>query len=300
MRYSRENQATKSQVGTDRPKDMISRHRSLGIVAAACCLLAVGCGSQFVKTLVDIAKLRTEIVKKFGEEGVNVRVNNSSTVVVTFINSPLNDQSWQERSKRALETALVVKAHYPAIKTIDAIWVGFSRQESHFGVINYAEYMDHFGFDNEARPLIIPEEDPATSEEDDSQPIARYSPTARQTDISLTGIQLEGEPGAGVTMIPHFTLTGDATRTALKAPMIVTFDFASYAPKPKFPGLSTITISADRKIVFEAKGQFSTSKLADGTFSEFLHVPLPYRAFSDMTAGENVSIKGWNAGLRTI
>jgi len=270
---------------------MTSRHRSLGIVATACCLLAAGCGSQFVKTLVDIAKLRTEIVKKFGEESVNVRVNNSSTVIVTFINSPLNNQGPQERSKRAQETALVVKAHYPAIKTVDEIWVGFSRQETHFGVINYAEYMDQFGFDNQARPLIMPEEDPASSEEDDSQPIARYSPTVRQTDISLTGVQLEGKPGAGVTMVPHFALTGDATKAALKAPMIVTFDFASYAPKPKFPDLSTITISADRKIVFEAKGQFSTSKLADGTFSEFLHLPLPYRAFINMTTGENVSIK---------
>jgi hypothetical protein len=181
-----------------------------------------------------------------------------------------------------------VKAHYPAIKTVDEIWVGFSRQETHFGVINYAEYMDQFGFDNQARPLIMPEED-------DSQPIARYSPTVRQTDISLTGVQLEGKPGAGVTMVPHFALTGDATKTALKAPMIVTFDFASYAPKPKFPDLSTITISADRKIVFEAKGQFSTSKLADGTFSEFLHLPLPYRAFINMTTGENVSI---NVGTR--
>src|SRR5258705_258848 len=203
----------------------------------------------------------------------------------------MKDQSREERSKRAQDTALAVKAHYTAIKTTDEIWVGFSRQESHFGVINYTEYMDHFGFDNEARPLVMPEEDPRSSEEDDSQPIARYSPTVRQTDISLTGVQLEGKPGAGVTMIPHFALTGDATKTALKAPMIVTFDFASYAPKPKFPGLSTITISAAGKIGFEAKGQFSTSKLADGTFSEFLHLPLPYRVFSDMTAGEKVTIK---------
>ena len=57
-----------------------------------------------------------------------------------------------------------------------------------------------------------------------------------------------------------------------------------------FPGEPKITVLADGKTVYETSAQFSTSKLPDGKFSEFLVLPIPYPAFRHMTTGKRLSI----------
>src|SRR4051794_19803363 len=83
------------------------------------CLLACGCsaGKELGKTLGDLANVRSELMKKFDEKDVNLRVNtfeNRTSISVIYVNSPLNEKTPGERAKRAQETAEIVKQHYPA------------------------------------------------------------------------------------------------------------------------------------------------------------------------------------------
>ena len=56
----------------------------------------------------DMMALRGQIATQFHEARVQVNVIRSGTVVVTFINSPLNGASSEEKQKRADEVAAFV------------------------------------------------------------------------------------------------------------------------------------------------------------------------------------------------
>src|ERR1051325_1663643 len=81
------------------------------------CLLAYGCNSakEIGKTLGELTNIRSKLIKKFGENDVNLRVNtfeNRTSISVIYVNSPLNEKTSDERAKRAQETAEIVKQHY--------------------------------------------------------------------------------------------------------------------------------------------------------------------------------------------
>lgn len=254
--------------------------------------MAVSCGTQIVKSLGDLAQLQGEIAKEYKEAGVNVRLNNNAFLVVTFINSPLNKNEPEERSRRAQETATFVKTHYRSMGTIEEVWVGFVRQETRYIVVNYTENLDMFGFDRNAQPLRMRDEYSSRMPENDLSPSANYSPRTKETDISISGFQLQGTLKQGLTLSPHFTVTGDATGgKLLPPPKSVSFDFASYGPKPKFPDETRVTLLSDEKVVFKTTQQFSTSRFDDGSSSEFLLMQVPYEAFRRMTAGERLVIR---------
>jgi hypothetical protein len=270
-----------------------SRAQSLIAALLLGCLLAAGC-TQLAKSLVEISRLQAEIVKEFGEKDVNVNLNNSRMLTVTFVNSRLNNKGPEERARRAAQTATFVNRHYPAIDNLDEIWVGFVRMETHFIFVHNSQSLAFFGFDKNARPLATPEEWPPASNSDNSvRPTAIYTPQLDQTDVRITRLQLEGDLNYGLAVSPHFMVPGDATgiRKSSSLPRSVTFDFASYSEKSMFPGEPKITFLADGKIVFETAAQFSTSKSLEGKFSEFLLLQVPYPAFRGMTAGKTLMLR---------
>jgi hypothetical protein len=59
----------------------------------------------------DSMALREQITTQFHEPRVQVNVIDNGTVVVTFINSPLNGASPEEKQKRADEVAAFVMKH---------------------------------------------------------------------------------------------------------------------------------------------------------------------------------------------
>jgi len=69
----------------------------------------------------DMMLLREQIATQFHEARVQVNVIGSGTVVVTFINSPLNSASPEEKQKRADEVAAFVmkncKHPVPEVRT---------------------------------------------------------------------------------------------------------------------------------------------------------------------------------------
>jgi hypothetical protein len=271
---------------------MLTMYRSSLCVVLTSCLLAFGCSAakDLGKTLGDLAMVRAELIKKYGEQDINLRVNtlqNRTSISVVYVNSPLNEKSTEERAKRAQETAEIVKQHYPSIKNVSEIWVGFMRVATRLVVFHWSEMLEARGFDNEARAL----RDPGATPLDPSQPVVRYLASQNKTDISSNGIQLEGTPEKGVTIVPHFSVAGDVNKTTPKPPDEVSLDFAAFSEKPKFPNITKLVFLSDNKIVYRTEGQFSTSKIAGDMYSEFLYLKVPPAVFLKISSGSTVKIK---------
>ena len=256
------------------------------------CLFAYGCNTakELGKTLGDLAMVRTEIINKFGEKDVNLNVNsfeNWTRISVVYVNSPLNQKTTEERVKRAQETAEIVRQHYPSIKNVNEIWVGFMRATTRLVVFHWSEMIEAHGFDNEARAL----RDPRSAPLDPTQPAIRYSASQNQTDISGSAIQLEGTSENGVILFPHFSVAGDVNKTTPKPPAEVALDFAAFSEKPKFPNLTKLVFLSDDKIVYRTEGQFSTSKIAGDMYSEFLYLKVPTAEFLKISSGSTIKLK---------
>lgn len=267
---------------------MLTVHKLSLFVVLTICLLTVGCNTakEIGRTLGDLAVVRAEVIKKFGEKDVNVNVNtfqDQMRISVMFVNSPLNDASKEERTKRSQETVEIVKQHYPAIKNVSEIWIGFLRVTTRMVVFHYSEMLDAYPFNNEGRPLL----DPRTPPVEPDQPSVRYMPNQKAAEISSSGIQLEGTEEKGVTLFPHFLVATDAE----KAPDEVSLDFAAFSDKPKFPDVTKIVFIADKEMVYSTEGQFSTSKIAGDMYSEFLYLKIPTAAFLKISSGRVVKIK---------
>src|ERR1043165_1796900 len=256
------------------------------------CLLAYSCNNakDVRKTLGDLALVHSELVKKFGEQEVKLSVNtfeNQTRIFVIYVNSPLNLKSSDDRAQRAQETAEIVRQRYPSIKSSNEIWVGFMRVTTSLVIFHWSEMIESYGFDNEARAFRGPGPAPV----DLSQPAVRYLPSQNQTDISSSGIQLEGTPERGVLFIPHFSVEGDIKKSTPKLPIEVALDFAAFSAKPKFPNVTKIVFLSDDKVVYRTEGQFSTSKIADDMYNEFLYLKVPTAMFLKITSGSRVKIR---------
>lgn len=262
-------------------------------IALVICLLSYGCrtAKDIGTTLGELTTVRSELIKKFGED-VNLHIytfQHQTNISITYVNSSLNLKTTEERAKRAQETAEIVRQYYPSIKNVSEIWVGFMRVTTRLVVFHWSEMIEVRGFDNEARALRAP--DTAPLDPDPNRPGVRYSANQNKTEISGRGIQLEGTSEKGVTVFPHFSVVGDANKTRSKPPNEVVLDFAVFSEKPKFPNLTKIVFLSDNKIVYRTEGQFSTSKIADDTYSEFLYLQVPTAAFLKILSGRIVTIK---------
>ena len=271
---------------------MLTPYRYALCIILTSCLAVCGCttAKDVRKTLDDLANVRAELIKKFGEQDVSLRANtfqNRTNISVAYVNSPLNQKTTEERAKRAQETAEIVRQYYPSIKNVSEIWVGFMRVTTRLVILHWSETIEVHGFDNEARSLREPPPAPM----DPTAPVVRYLPSQNKTDIACGGLLLEGTPEKGVTVVPHFSVMGDANKTTPTPPNKVSLDFAAFSDKPKFPNITKIGFLADNKVVYQTEGQFSTSKIADDMYSEFLYLEVPTAAFLKITSGNTVMLK---------
>jgi hypothetical protein len=265
-----------------------TRNQVLILLVFLC--LATGC-KELVGSLKEISKLQQAIIREYGEPGVNVNLNNSTSLIITFINSPLNAKTVDERARRAQMTAAFVKQHYSSIRKIEEIWIGFVKQETRYMFVNYSEGLGFFGFDKNGQPLRQPENEP-TAYSNPTRPTATYSSERKQTDIVIEHLQLERDAINDFSVMLHFTVPGDATgaKRATSLPEEVRFDFSSSSEKSLFPDAPHITFLSDGKVVYETTDQFSTWKFGE-KFSETLSLPVPYRAFRRMTSGNTLTLR---------
>lgn len=272
---------------------MLTVYRSSICIVLTSCLLAYGCrtAKDIGKTLGDLTAARAELIKKFGEEDVRLHANTfhqQTMISVTYVNSPLNQKSSEERVKRAQETAQIVKQQFPSLTDAGQIWVGFTHVTTHLGIFHWSETLESYGFDGEGRLLLGPGIAPPP---DASQPEGRYSASQDKTEISSNVIQLEGTTEKGVMLFPHVSVPGDVRKATPKPPDEVALDFAAFSDKPKFPNVTKIVFLADNKIVYVTDGQFSTSKIAGEMYSEFLYLKIPTAAFLKLSSGNTIKIK---------
>ena len=271
---------------------MLTLHRHALWLVLTSSLLLCGCSTakDLGTTLGELAMVRAELIKKFGEQDVNLRVNtfqNRMSISVVYVNSPLNQKTTEERTKRAQETAGIVRQHYLSIKNVSEIWVGFMRVTTRLVVFHWSEMLEVRGFDNEARAL----RDPGIPPLDPTQPEVRYLESKNETEISSSGIQLEGTAEKGVIAVLHFSVGGHIKKTRPKPPDEVLLDFAAYSEKPKFPNVTKLVFLSDNKIVYQTEGQFSTSKITGDTYCEFLYLKMPTPVLVRISSGSIVRIK---------
>lgn len=283
---------------------MLTKGRYAVLAVGVVALLANGCGKakEMGKSLASLTVVREEIIKRFGEEDVNVNLKsfgNQSSLSITFINSPLNEKSSEDRVQRAQETAELVKSRYPKIASIDQVFVVFSRVRTTLGIFHSVTFLDIHRFDNNANQLPSfvsgPEGPPEvvsewTAAEHLLAPRVSYSSQHNQTDIYLEGIQLEGTASKGLTMMPRLIVNGDTSKTTPRSPVYFHFDFASFSEKQKFSGLTKIIFVGD-KLRYVTAGQFSTSRGNDGLMNEFLYLEVPYSMFRQLSDGKELTVE---------
>jgi hypothetical protein len=87
------------------------------VLCVAC--LSNACSSGIVKRLAEAAKLRQDLMDKYQEKEVNVDLLNSVFLRIAFVNSLLNQQDSDMRSRRAQEAAKFVVKTFPSIEKIN-------------------------------------------------------------------------------------------------------------------------------------------------------------------------------------
>jgi hypothetical protein len=270
---------------------MLNLYRLSLYLLLASCLLASGCSAakDLGKTLSDLQVVRAELMKKFGEEDVGVHVNtfqHRTSISVTYINSALNQKTSEERGKRAQETAEIVRQLYPQIKDVSEIWIGFIRVTTRLVFFHYSEMIETRGFDVNARALVN-----SGARVDPTQPEIRYSASENKTEISSSGIPLEGTAENGVLLVSHFSVAGNVNRTTPVPPKEVDLDFAAFSTKPRFPNATKLVFISDNKVVYVTEGQFTASQTAAENYTEVLYLKVPTAAFLRISSGTTITIK---------
>jgi hypothetical protein len=264
---------------------MLPRQTLLAVILAVS-VFASGCLKQAVKTMSDLQAVHDEITKKFGD-AVHINLNDGPrlTITVTFFNSPLNDKTREDRENRAVETAQIVRTRYARSAEVQEVWVAFLREKTRFAVFHYREGLDVFGFDKEGRPLGLGREDKPSPFS--TRASSRFIESTNESDISVDGLQLEGQPGGnkGLVVLPHFKVAGDVRKGKAKPPKEVAFDFASYSDKQEFAQTTRITFLGDGQPILKTNGTFS------GTSTQFCYVVVPYPTFRRMIAASTLTLK---------
>ena len=263
----------------------------VGLVICAACL-SHACSSGFVKRLSETAKLRQDLMDKYQEKEVNVNLQNSVYLTITFVNSPLNQEDPGKRAARAQEVAKFAVKTFPSIGKIKNIWIGFVGLETHWIVFHSRRSLGQFIFNNRGELLNL--SNGMNFEENPLTPIVRFNPASNETDISLTRVQLEGDLNHGIALVPHFTAGGNARdpNGDVKAPAFVVFDFASYADQKIFSSDSDLEIVCDGKTNFTGKAHLLLpNSVSEGGNAQFLTAQIPFEQFAKMGDARSLKVK---------
>src|SRR5438105_14415932 len=263
----------------------------VGLVICAACL-SHACSSGFVKRLSETAKLRQDLMDKYQEKEVNVNLQNSVYLTITFVNSPLNQEDPGKRAARAQEVAKFAVKTFPSIGKIKNIWIGFVALETHWIVFHSRRSLGQFIFNNRGELLNL--SNGMNFEENPLTPIVRFNPTSNETDISLTRVQLEGDLNHGLALVPHFTAGGNARdpNGDVKAPAFVVFDFASYADQKIFSSDSDLEIVCDGKTNFSGKAHLLLPNSgSESGKAQFLTAQIPFEQFAKMGDARSLKVK---------
>jgi hypothetical protein len=268
-----------------------SSHSQLPPLAIALIILlqlcSFGCGKDVFKTLDELGRLRKDLIKEFHEQNVDVVLQNSNNLAVTFVNSPLNARP-DQRIQRAQETADFIKRRYAGIDRLESILIRFLKQERRMLVVNYTEELDSFVFGKDAILIGAPPEMRPGAFKDVDDVTVNYNAARNESEVQIMRLDLEGNTEKGVVLSPHFKVRGDASIAGhtIGIPSAVIFNFASFAPEKVFKDDPALKIVADGITVFNDKAHNMSATTAGG--NEFLVQAIPLDQFLKVTAAKTV------------
>lgn len=262
----------------------------IALVLCAVCF-SQACSNGFVKRMTEAAKLRQDLMDKYQEKEVNVNLQNSVFLTVSFVDSTLNQEDAGKRAARAQDAAKFVVKSLPSIAEIKSIWIMFVATETRWIVFHYHRSLNEYTFNNRGEPIAIIR---MNNSDDPLSPIVRFNPTSNETDISVTRVQLEGNLNHGIALVPHFTASGNARDPNAKviAPAFVVFDFASYGDRRIFSSDSDLEIISDGQADFSGKAHLlSPDSASASNNAQFLTAQIPFEQFAKMGAARSLKVK---------
>jgi hypothetical protein len=250
-------------------------------------LFSFGCDKETFNSLTELAQLRKALIKEFHEQTVEVTIQNSTNLAVTFVNSPLNAHL-DELPMRAQETALFVKRHYAGIDRLESILVRFLKRETENIVVTHTQEIESFVFGKDAKLIGAPAEYNPEASHGPGEVSVNYNPTRNESDVGIMQLQLEGNTEKGVVLSPHFKVRGDASVAGhtIGIPSAVIFNFASFAPEKIFKADPVLKIVADGVAVFNDKAHNLSATTAGG--NEFLAQAIPLAQFLKIAEAKTV------------
>ena len=251
-------------------------------------LCSFGCAKGVFNTLDELAHLRNDLIKEFHEQNIDVLLQNSNNLAVTFVNSPLNGRQPDERIRRAQETAVFIRRHYTGIDRLESILVRFFKQETRMLVINYTQEIDSFVFGKDAVLIGAPPELRPDTFKDEGDVSVNYNSARNESEVQIMRLDLEGNTEKGVVLSARFKVRGDASIAGhtIGIPSAVIFNFASFAPEKVFKDDPALKIVADGVAVFNNKAHNLSTTTTGG--NEFLVQAIPLDQFLKVTAAKTV------------
>ena len=251
-------------------------------------LLNTSC-SQTIKSLSEVSAFRNELIKEYKEQDINVVIQNSRTLDISFINSSFNNLGEQERANKAREIARFAKNHFASIDSVDKVWVSFVIAKNYI-IFNYTNSVGAYLFDKNELIAVT------TSNKLGEQGVAlaSYNSLTNETSVYLKeNLQVYADPRSGIMLFPHLTIPGDnATTPKIVKPESVILDFTTYSEKRMFPVDPNVVIYVDDKKIFSGKAQLTNvmGSEAEKSFNEFLSRKIPYSQFVQLTEGKKVKM----------
>lgn len=229
-------------------------------------------------------ELRSLLQRVFKEENINIKIRDSDSLNISFINSSFNNLPSQEIGIKAWQVAKFARDNYRP-QRFSNVWVSFLESKTYLGVFESTRSLGTYKFeaDELADALRLPP--PAYSA---SVTRSFYDPGRGVTDVYVENLmQLYGTPQNGLALSPHFSVPGKTIR----APEKVVLDFRHSSTEETFLNKPKLTIAVDGRVIFSGDMEVKQSgREPDGTFSENLTGEIPYRQYSQLIAGKQVKM----------
>ncbi|HEY0320786.1 MAG TPA: hypothetical protein VGC66_07535 [Pyrinomonadaceae bacterium] len=226
------------------------------------------------------------MIQEFKEKDINVVVQGSHVLGISFINSSFNKWGELDRAEKAREIALFAIKHYAAIASINQIRVGFVAAKNYI-VFNYSQTLGAYSFNKSDL------ENPTESK---VQGLVNtlYNPSSNQTSVYLNrNLQVYSGRDGGIMMLPYFVVPGNN----VSAPRIITprtamMDFSTTSTKRMLPDNPPFVLYVDDEKVFSGKARTTSVLGSEGekSFNEFATQEIPYSQFVQLTNGKKVKI----------
>jgi len=256
----------------------------LPVILGCSLLLTTSCSKETLKAFSDLAALRSDLIKEYKEQNVNVVLSNFRMLKISFINSAFNNLGEREKATKAQEIAVFAANHYASAGTIDQIWVAFTIYKEFF-IFHYTNSLATYFFDRNKLTASASSNTAAPK----GSVIASYNPELDQTDVYLArNFQLNGNSQRGIMLFVHLTVAGNK----MMAPKSVLFDFSTYSERKLFSQDPQFLIYADNQMVYSGRATLKNTLGDDSekSVNQFISHEISYSQFLQLVGGKAVKL----------